>query len=345
MTATERHVQIVVRDADAGRRLDQVVAMQVDALSRSQAQRLIREGGVTVDGRPAKGSLIVDAGVTVDIRVPAIASAEPAAEALPLTILHDDDDLAVVDKPAGMVVHPAAGHASGTMVNALLHHLDGLSGVGGRERPGVVHRLDKGTSGVMVIAKHDRAHRELSRQFHDREVQKDYLALVWGHPSRGRTFDQPLGRDPRHRQKISSRASRARPATTVVTDVERLDGVSLVRVRIHTGRTHQIRVHLASVGHPVIGDDVYGGGGGRRLAMLPPKRHFLHAAWLQFRHPVSGEALDFRAPLPDDLHRSLAAIAELPTLYDDPDPLTTFGFYRSPPRVEPPGAPHRGNAG
>lgn len=322
MTATERHVQIVVRDADAGRRLDQVVAMQVDALSRSQAQRLIREGGVTVDGRPAKGSLIVDAGVTVDIRVPAIASAEPAAEALPLTILHDDDDLAVVDKPAGMVVHPAAGHASGTMVNALLHHLDGLSGVGGRERPGVVHRLDKGTSGVMVIAKHDRAHRELSRQFHDREVQKDYLALVWGHPSRGRTFDQPLGRDPRHRQKISSRASRARPATTVVTDVERLDGVSLVRVRIHTGRTHQIRVHLSEAGYPVVGDDLYGGvrkdvpsglAATRRL-----DRPFLHASRLAFQHPATGEPVAFEATLPPDLRAVLATLRRASRRHDVP---------------------------
>jgi 23S rRNA pseudouridine1911/1915/1917 synthase len=210
-----------------------------------------------------------------------------------------------------MVVHPAAGHARGTLVNALLHHVKGLSGIGGRDRPGIVHRLDRGTSGVMIVAKHDRAHRSLARQFHDREVGKEYLALVWGTP-RAATIERPIGRDPRHRQRMSSRARRARPATTRIVDVEPLGGVSLVRLMIGTGRTHQIRVHLAEAGHPVVGDQLYGGVRRKpppRLAAVSRlTRPFLHSSRLTIAHPEDARRLSFEAPLAPDLDEVLTAL-------------------------------------
>jgi len=312
MVDAVHETRLVASADDEGQRLDQWLASRNLNLSRSQVQRLIREGRVTIEGRPAKGSLLVEAGLVVDVVIPALEKASPKAEALPLPILHDDEDIVVVDKPTGMVVHPTAGHASGTMVNALLHHVTGLSGIGGQERPGVVHRLDKGTSGVMVIAKHDRAHRALSQQFHDHLVKKEYLALVWGHPTRGRTFEHAIGRDPRNRKKFSSRASRARVAKTVLAEVERLDGVSLVRLQIHTGRTHQIRVHLSEAGYPIVGDDLYGGirknvpAALAAAARLP--RPFLHASRLAFTHPSTAQVVEFEAALPADLAAVLAVL-------------------------------------
>ncbi|MEZ5319743.1 MAG: RluA family pseudouridine synthase [Vicinamibacterales bacterium] len=305
-------IRLEVGPDDAGARLDQFVTAHAPSLSRSQVQRLIREGRVTLSrGRPKPG-LVVEPGLVVDVIVPAPVPATPEPEALPLTLLHDDADVAVVIKPAGMVVHPGAGHARGTLVNALLHHVGALSGVGGAERPGLVHRLDRGTSGVLVIAKHDRAHRHLSAQFQDRTVDKEYLALVWGTPSEGEEFDRAIGRDPRHRQKMSSRARRARPARTRVAAVEPLGGVSLVRLAIATGRTHQIRVHLSEQHHPVVGDALYGGVR-RRLparfaAIAKLDRPFLHAARLAFDHPSTGERMTFDAPLPDDLDAIVASL-------------------------------------
>ena len=219
--------------------------------------------------------------------------------------MYDDPDLLVVNKPAGMVVHPAAGHEAGTLVNALLHHVKDLSGIGGEERPGIVHRLDRGTSGLMVVAKHDFAHAELGRQFRDREVEKEYLALVWGVVQAGKRIDAPIGRDPVHRQRMSTRARRARTAVTRVTGAEHLRGVSLLQVAIATGRTHQIRVHLNSIGHPIVGDALYGGVHRR----IPPtsqrrsrlERPFLHASRLAFTHPRDGHRLMFDSPLADDL--------------------------------------------
>jgi 23S rRNA pseudouridine1911/1915/1917 synthase len=204
-----------------------------------------------------------------------------------------------------MVVHPAAGHDRGTLVNALLHHVKDLSGVGGELRPGIVHRLDRGTSGLMVVAKHDRAHQELARQFHDREVEKEYVALVWGVVQAGRRIDAPIGRDPADRQKMSTRARRARSAVTRVTYARHLKGVSLLRVAIATGRTHQIRVHLSAIGHPIVGDPVYGGVH-RRVAqnlraVMRLERPFLHAARLSFTHPADGRRVTFDSPLPQDL--------------------------------------------
>jgi len=288
-----------------GSRLDRFLAAVLPERSRSQIQRLIKDGQVTVGGRPCRVSTPVRAGQQVTVEVPAARPATPAAEALPLVFLHEDADLVVVDKPAGMVVHPAAGHGSGTLVNALLHHVTDLSGVGGEQRPGIVHRLDRGTSGVMVVAKHDRSHAELARQFHDREVEKAYVALVWGVVQAGRRIDLPIGRDPANRQKMSARARRARSAVTRVTRAEHLRGVSLVEVAIATGRTHQIRVHLSAIGHPVVGDATYGGIHRRVPPHLKPlarlERPFLHAARLTFTHPADGRRLTFESPLAADL--------------------------------------------
>jgi 23S rRNA pseudouridine1911/1915/1917 synthase len=302
----------LVPASGAGERLDHFLATQLPALSRSQIQRLIRAGHVRVAPGRAKPGLIVAAGMTIDVEVPRPVPAAPQPEALPLEILYDDPDLVIINKPAGLVVHPAAGHPGGTLVNALLHHVRDLSGIGGVARPGIVHRLDRGTSGVMVVAKHDAAHRELARQFHDREVEKEYVALVWGAPCAGVTLDQPIGRDRRLRKKISSRSDRARTALTTIVSVEALRGVSLVRVRIGTGRTHQIRVHLSEIGHPIVGDATYGGRKPRLPADLAAlstlSRPFLHAQRLAVTHPRTGERLSFEAPLPSDLREVLTQL-------------------------------------
>jgi len=305
-------IRLAVTAADEGLRLDQFLVKRLPALSRSQAQRLVRDGHVVLsDGRP-KPALAVWDGLAMQVFVPPPAPARPAAENLPLAVLYEDGDLAVIDKPAGMVVHPAAGHASGTLVNALLHHVNGLSGIGGTERPGIVHRLDRGTSGVMIVAKHDRAHRALSRQFQERQVVKEYAALVWGTMRPGTTLSQPIGRDPRDRKKMSSRARRTRTAETQVLETESLGGVSLVRVRIGTGRTHQIRVHLSEAGHPVVGDALYGGSRRSvppRLAALSRlQRPFLHAATVAFTHPTSGGPVVVHSPLAADLQAVLDAL-------------------------------------
>lgn len=298
--------------ADAGARLDQFLAAHLEGVSRSQIQRLIRDGHVWVSAGDVKASLAVTPDLVVEVDVPPPMPATPGAEDLPLTILHNDADIVVINKPAGMVVHPAAGHATGTLVNALLHHVSDLSGIGGTERPGIVHRLDRGTSGVMVVAKHDRAHRALSAQFHDRLVRKEYLALVWRAPAVGLRIDDPLGRDPNHRQRMSSRAKRGRTALTDVIEVEALRGVSLVRVSIGTGRTHQIRVHLSEHGFPLVGDALYGGVHKRLpthlAAVARLTRPFLHAARLSFAHPSDGRLMTFEAPLPPDLHSVITAL-------------------------------------
>ena len=307
-----RPAALTVTARDEGMRLDQFIHAHLTDLSRSQIQSLIKDGLVTLSEGRAKPALAVWEGLRVDVRLPETRPATPAAEALPIALLYDDADMAVVNKPAGMVVHPAAGHTGGTLVNALLHHLGGLSGIGGTERPGIVHRLDRGTSGVMVVAKNDRAHRALSKQFQERAIGKEYVTLVWGAPQAGQKISRPIGRDPRHRQKMSSRAVRGRQAVTRILNVEPLGGVSLVRVAIDTGRTHQIRVHLSETGHPVVGDALYGGA----RKSVPPRlaaiariaRPFLHAARLTLAHPADGRTLSFEAPLPDELARMLDAL-------------------------------------
>jgi len=281
-------------------------------LSRSQIQRLIKEDRVRAPVTHLRASTPVRTGMRIGIEIPPPAPTTAEAEDLPLAILYEDPSIVVIDKPAGMVVHPAAGHAQGTLVNALLHHVKDLSGVGGELRPGIVHRLDRGTSGVMVVAKNDEAHQELSRQFKLREVEKEYIALVWGLVQAGRRIESPIGRDPNDRQKMSSRARHARNAVTRVTGADHLRGVTLVTVAIATGRTHQIRVHLSEIGHPIVGDATYGGvrrhmpGDLRPLLRL--ERPFLHAARLAFKHPLDGRSMEFSAPLPDDLQRILNEI-------------------------------------
>jgi 23S rRNA pseudouridine1911/1915/1917 synthase len=303
MSDVPQHLTV---DADhEGERLDAFLAGVLPDRSRSQIQRLIKEGLVTGPGGPLRPSMHVRAGQLFTITLPPQPAEVAAPEDLPLTILYQDSDVVVLDKPAGMVVHPAAGHAGGTLVNALLHHVDDLSGIGGELRPGIVHRLDRGTSGVMVAAKNDASHRELARQFHDREVEKEYIALVWGVVQAGRRIDEPIGRDPGNRQKMSTRARRARSAVTRVTKAEHLRGVSLLHVAIATGRTHQIRVHLSAIGHPIVGDSTYGGVHRHVADDVRPvqrlERPFLHAARLAFAHPSDRRPMTFESPLPDDL--------------------------------------------
>lgn len=298
-------VEFCVSAEHAGRRLDQVLAVSVTNLTRSQIQRLIKDGRARVRDSIARARTPVRVGDRITLEIPPPVPADPRPEALDIDIVYDDADLLVADKPAGMVVHPAAGHSSGTLVNALLHHVHDLSGIGGTLRPGIVHRLDRGTSGLMVIAKHDRAHAALARQFRDRQVDKRYITLVWGVIRSGRTIDVPIGRDPIQRKKISTRSRRARPAVTHVVEAEHLSGVSRLTVVIDTGRTHQIRVHLSEIGHPVVGDQVYAGSRSRwprHLDMLSSlRRPFLHASSLGFVHPSDGRRLSFHSALPDDL--------------------------------------------
>ncbi len=310
MTDPRPPLTLTVPEESSGQRLDIFLVSVLADHSRSQIQRLIREEGVLVDGHGGKPNQPVKTGQTIAVVIPEPVDAAPKAEPLDLPILYQDNDLIVVDKPAGMVVHPAAGHATGTLVNALLHHVTDLSGVGGEKRPGIVHRLDRGTSGVMVVAKHDRAHQELARQFQDREIEKDYLALVWGVVQAGRRIDAPIGRDPGNRKKMSARARRSREAVTRIVRAEHLNpAVTLAQIAIHTGRTHQIRVHLSAIGHPIVGDALYGGvhrripGDLRAIGRL--ERPFLHAGRLVFKHPADGRRMEFISELPPDLQQVL----------------------------------------
>lgn len=298
-----------VPDDSEGVRLDRFLVAVLPTHSRSQIQRLIKAGQVRVGGRDAKANQAVKAGQPITVEVPEPVDSALQPEAIPLPILYQDHDIIVVDKPAGMVVHPAAGHATGTLVNALLHHVDDLSGIGGEKRPGIVHRLDRGTSGLMVVAKHDAAHEELARQFREREVEKEYLALVWGEVQAGRRILEPIGRDSSNRKKMSARARHSRQAVTRIVRTERLKTLTLAQIAIHTGRTHQIRVHLSAIGHPIVGDSLYGGVHrrvpGDLRAVTHLERPFLHAARLAFQHPGDGRRMEFTSPLPEDLQRVL----------------------------------------
>ncbi len=294
-------------DADAaGERLDRFLTAQIPDHSRSQIQRLIADGLVTHSRyTKVKPNSDIRDGDVISVELPEAQPSLAQPEDLPIEILFDDPDVVVVNKPAGMVVHPAAGNPSGTLVNALLHHVKDLSGIGGEVRPGIVHRLDTGTSGVMVVAKNDETHKELARQFHDREVEKEYVALAWGLVQQRKRINAAIGRDPKNRVKMSTRAGRARSAVTRVTWSRDLKGVTLVRVAIATGRTHQIRVHLSAIGHPIVGDALYGGVH-RRVphplrAVTKLTRPFLHAERIAFTHPRTKERLEFTAPLPADL--------------------------------------------
>lgn len=306
-------IRFSVASHESGLRLDTVVAAHVDQCSRSYAARLIRYGYAQVDGSIRKPSYKVKLNQQIECRLPPPEPIELVAEPLPLEILFEDRHLIVLNKPPGMVVHPAAGHSGGTLVNALLYHCPDLEGIGGQKRPGIVHRLDKDTSGVLVVAKTDRSHHELSRQFKARQIRKHYLALVHGCPDNdsGR-IDLPIGRHPKARKKMSTVSNSGREALTVWRVKERFEGAALLEIDLKTGRTHQIRVHCTAMGHPIIGDNVYGRR--RSLSRLAKenaslyailksaKRQMLHAVHLRFDHPVTAESLGFNAPLHEDMH-------------------------------------------
>ncbi len=328
-TEVAMRVDITAGPEDEGLRLDRVLARHLPDLSRTRLQALIADGRVSREGRPLSGgSAKVTTGARFTIEVPPAEPAEPVAQAIPLVIVYEDEDLIVIDKPAGMVVHPAPGNPDGTLVNALLHHCGAsLSGIGGVRRPGIVHRLDKDTSGLLVVAKNDRAHQALAAQFADHgrtgPLERAYLAFVWGTPELpSGTVDAPLGRHPVARERIAVRAS-GRFAITHWTRLESFDDrdgrplAALVECRLETGRTHQIRVHMAHIGHALLGDAVYGGGQRTKANRLGPVarerleslgRQALHAARLGFEHPRTGAFLSFESPLPAELAALHAAL-------------------------------------
>ncbi len=296
----------------APERLDRFLAECLPEQSRSQLKKLIDEGRVLVDGLPAKAGCRLKGGEDIVVTLPEPAPAEAVSEEIPLKILFQDRQLIVIDKPAGMVVHPAPGHARGTLVNALLHYCDDLSGIGGELRPGIVHRLDKDTSGVMVATKTDAAHHHLSRQFKAHTITRRYVALVHGLLAEDRgTVDQPIGRHPTQRKKMSSACRSGRRAVTHWRVLQRFeqDRLTLVELTLETGRTHQIRVHFSEMQRPIVGDPVYGGAG-RTKSLSDPElrslverlnRQALHARLLGFIHPESGDYMEFTSPLPDDM--------------------------------------------
>jgi 23S rRNA pseudouridine1911/1915/1917 synthase len=313
-------------EADGNVRLDLLVASRAE-VSRTQAATLIANGRVTVNGRREKASYRPVAGDVVVIDEPPVAGRAITAESIPLAVVYEDEYLLVVDKPAGMVVHPAPGNWSGTLVNALMGRGSDLSPGSSPERAGIVHRLDKETSGLLLVAKTERAHRILSSAISSRRVTRRYAVMIWGHLDGDHlTVEKPLARSPRDRKRMAI-VNNGRQAKTDFVRLARFGPGDLLRAHLHTGRTHQIRVHLASVGHPVMGDDVYGGGGGRRVVGLASKRHFLHAAWLQLVHPITGTPMDIRSPLPDDLKASLRVIGEGEAVAQAEDPLAALGFY------------------
>ena len=297
-----------VSEGEAGERLDVALA-RLGAGSRSQVQRWIDGGRVLVDGQSVGRASKVSRGMTLEVTPPALEASTLVAEDLPLSILHEDDDLLVLDKAAGMVVHPAPGHASGTLVNALLHHCQGLARIGGVERPGIVHRLDRGTSGVMLVAKNDAAHVALAEQFHDHSVERIYRAIVRATPrqSQGR-IERRIGRHREDRKRMSVRTNAGREAVTNWRVEERFParGAALLEIRPETGRTHQIRVHLSASGLPIWGDPVYGKARAATPQAPALARPALHAAVLGFRHPTRGEFLRFETLLPPDLETLLA---------------------------------------
>lgn len=296
-----------------GERLDQALARVFPDLTRSRIQGLIEAGHARVEGKSAKAALRLKGGERLQLHVPAPVAAVPQAEALPLSVLHEDRDLVVVDKAAGMVVHPGAGHASGTLVNALLHRVKDLAGVGGELRPGIVHRLDKDTTGCLVVAKHETALVALQKAFKTRAVDKRYLALVHGTPKVAEArIDTLYGRHPVHRQRFTGKVKEGKPAATVYRVREAFEGAALVEVELLTGRTHQIRVHLSEAGHPLLGDSVYGSGrkakGRAAEAQEVLGRQGLHAWKLAFPHPRTGKEVRVEAPLPEDFTAALKVL-------------------------------------
>lgn len=310
-----------IREEDEGERLDRFVPRVLEDLSRNRAQGLIAEGMVLVDEAVKRPGYRVRIGDRISVQVPEPVELVARPEDLPLTVVHEDADLLVVDKPAGMAVHPAPGSPSGTLVNALLHYCRDLSGINGVLRPGIVHRLDRGTTGLLMVAKNDAAHRGLAAQLESRSVERRYTALVWGSPPGEGVVDAPLDRSPSDRKRMAV-VEGGRSAVTRFRRLRELAFLSLLELRLETGRTHQIRAHLQHLGHPVFGDPVYGGrarvrgidprhrpAAGRLLESID--RQALHAASLGFAHPRTGEELRFESPLPEDMARTLGGAQEL----------------------------------
>ncbi len=298
-----------VAEPEEGLRLDRFCARHHPEVSRSRLALLIREGRVRLDGRPSRPSETVRRGAVVEVEIPPPVDARLAPEPIPLRIVYEDDELIVLDKPAGLVVHPGAGVREGTLAAALLHRYPGLAGIGGEGRAGLVHRLDRGTTGLMVVARQDAALRALSAQFRQREVEKIYDAIVWGRPRDAEgEIDLAVGRDPRRRVKMRAGVRGGRSARSLYRVVEEVPGFARLEVRILTGRTHQVRVHLAALGHPIVGDATYGGersasltDARRRTAVRALGRPALHARRLAFVHPRTGERVAFETAWPEDL--------------------------------------------
>ena len=318
-TAAETRRRLTVARADGRARLDRLLADHVPALSRSRLKNLIETGRVSINGETiTEPGYRVKPGQAVTLVIPPPVDVTPRAQAIPLQIAYEDDDLIVVDKPAGLVVHPAPGNPDRTLVNALLAHCGAsLSGIGGVRRPGIVHRLDKDTSGLMVAAKNDAAHHGLSAQFATRRLSRTYRAIAWGVPRPGEgRIEGAIGRDTRNRKRMAVRESGGKPAITRYRVLQSSDALwSLVECRLETGRTHQIRVHMANIGHPLMGDALYGSARRRgleerlRAALAHCQRQALHAAALGFVHPVSGAELAFESPLPADMRALIGALS------------------------------------
>jgi len=296
---------------DRGLRLDIFLSRHIEALTRSQIQLLNRSGAISIDGRLDKAGYRIRGGETIEVDLRAVEPAPITPEQIPLQIYFEDQDLAVIEKPAGRVVHPGSGARGGTIANALLFHFQNLSDVGGEGRPGIVHRLDKKTSGLLIVAKNNVAHARLSSAFQDRKVQKTYLALVHGKPRRpSAAIELAVGRHPTIRTKMAAGPKKGRAAYTEYKVVEQYRGFSLLEVKIKTGRTHQIRVHLSAIGHPVVGDEVYGERSYKEFTKKFGElhRYFLHAAALRFDHPITGKPMEFHSELPEELQKLLQCI-------------------------------------
>jgi len=314
--AAARELSFQIAEDQSGVRLDKFLASVMPDQSRTVIQRLIEEGDVLVNEKPVRSSYKTRANDNVEIELPPPAAVELKPESIPLDIVYEDDDLIVINKPAGLIVHPGAGVSEGTLANGLVWHFNQLSGKAGVIRPGIVHRIDKDTSGLIVVAKNDHSHQALSEQFSSRKVFKRYVALCFGRVSNNSgTIDVPIGRDPNHRTHMAVRKVGGRPALSNYTVRQRFDEFTLLDVEIKTGRTHQIRVHLTSIKHPVVGDKIYSEGRensvkdvATRRAITAMGRQFLHAAELGFAHPRSGEQMRFNSSLPSELEEFLSKI-------------------------------------